>query len=272
MTTIWLLFKLGISITKKTDERVVISVTSYPARFSYLSKTLKTLITQTTKAHSIRVYIEGKDFHSLDSSLLELRKFGVEFCPTPSGWRAATKLIPEALREEVGQELILYLDDEIVYDCQLVENLLYSYEKNPEFDVIFNWGHIVPSWDSEQDCLPSYSNWITTDVEPSSNSSIVPLGVAGVLIKRGSIPLEIANLEQFKSVSNDDLWFWCHFVQKGLLMKKSLIDCKPPVYWKGSQEYALWKTNVTQGENDNILKRLFNEFPRLRDLVKESKT
>lgn len=273
MGFLWSLFKLDISITKRVERNVVISVTSYPARFCFLARTLRTLITQTVRPDSIRVYIEEKDIGSLGNDLKGLAQYGVEFCPTASGWRAATKLIPELLREDARQDLILYLDDEIVYDCRLVENLLFSMEKNQESDVIFNWGDIVPKWSTEEDCLPAYKTWLTTDRDKSSHKYIIPLGVAGVLIKRHSIPLEVTNFEQFSRVSssNDDLWFWCHFVQKDLRLSKSFRFSEPPIYWKGSQEQALWKTNAVQGENDVIMKRLIEEFPKLRELIESNK-
>jgi hypothetical protein len=97
----------------------------------------------------------------------------------------------------------------------------------------------------------------------------VPLGVAGVMLKRLSAPIGIINLKKFQDISqsNDDLWFWCHFIQKNLKLEKSLKNIQPPVYWRGSQDNALWRTNIIQGENDKILRRLIAEYPEFKALL-----
>jgi hypothetical protein len=267
----WFLYRFGLWSPKKSDKRVVIALTSYPARFKYLSRTIKTLIMQSTAANTIRVYIEAKDFCELNKELLSLESYGVNFCPTVSGWRAATKLIPELLRKEVEESLIVYLDDEIIYPSNLIQNLTDTLQRYPESDIIFNWGQIMPFRDSASDQIPEYSTWQTTNTVSPNDRIVIPLGVAGVLVKRSSMPKEISDLQKFQNISqsNDDLWFWCHWILSGLNIQKSIIDCRTPVYWNGSQKNALWRTNILQGENDIILSKMLNVFPRLKSLISE---
>lgn len=269
----WLLFRLGLYKPQNVDRRIVISLTSYPARFEYLSKTLKTLIIQTTLPNAVRVYIEEKDFPEIGSELLRFTELGVTFCPTVSGWRAATKLIPELLRDDSKEELILYLDDEIIYPRNLVASLAHTLDAWPDSDVVFNWGQIVPLWDENAGCIPKYSTWKTTNLISPEKNLVVPLGVAGVLLKRDSVPLEVTNFEMFQEISqsNDDLWYWFHFVQNNLKLVKSFENFESPIYWRGSQKQALWKTNIIQGENDNIIKRMMEKSPKFHALILNSK-
>lgn len=269
----WSLFRIGALRPRRNDRSVVISLTSYPARFEYLCRTLKTLIAQSVSVSAIRVYIEDKDFCELNEKLLNLEKYGVVFCPTISGWRAATKLIPELLREEANESFIIYLDDEIIYPRDLVKNLTANLQHYPDSDVIFNWGQVMPTWDQITGRVPEYSTWKTTNLDSAKEKLVVPLGVAGVLIRRSSIPSGVTDLQKFQEVaqSNDDLWFWCHAIQHGLKLQKSIFPCRVPIYWKGSQENALWHTNILQGENDIILTKMLEAFPSFKSLVSERK-
>jgi hypothetical protein len=265
----WFLFRIKLLTPRANDNRIVISLTSYPGRFKFLQKTLKTLILQSTTPSAIRVYVEEKDFSEIGQRLTQLRQFGVTFHPSISGWRAATKLIPELLNTEAKESLIIYLDDEILYPRTLVEGLITTMKRYPESDVIFSWGQIVPPWERSRSCLPEYSTWKTTNLISIENNFVVPLGVAGVMLKRLSAPIGIINLKKFQDISqsNDDLWFWCHFIQKNLRLEKSLKNIQPPVYWRGSQDNALWRTNIIQGENDKILRRLIAEYPEFKALL-----
>jgi hypothetical protein len=270
---LWLLFRSRLYKPQNVDRRIVISLTSYPARFEYLAKTLKTLMIQTTSPNAVRVYIEEKDFPQIGPRLLRFRKLGVTFCPTVSGWRAATKLIPEILRDEAKEDLILYLDDEIIYPRNLVASLVHTLDAWPDSDVVFNWGQIVPLWDANAGCIPKYSTWKTTNLVSPEKNLVVPLGVAGVLLKRASVPVEVSNFVKFQEISqsNDDLWYWFHFIQNNLKLVRSFENFESPIYWRGSQEQALWKTNIIQGENDNIIKRMMEKSSRFQALILKSK-
>jgi hypothetical protein len=169
--------------------------------------------------------------------------------------------------------LILYLDDEIIYPRNLVASLAHTLDAWPDSDVVFNWGQIVPLWDENAGCIPNYSTWKTTNLISPEKNLVVPLGVAGVLLKRDSVPLEVTNFEMFQEISqsNDDLWYWFHFVQNNLKLVKSFENFESPIYWRGSQKQALWKTNIIQGENDNIIKRMMEKSPKFHALILNSK-
>lgn len=265
----WLFFRIGIRGPNRVDKRVVISLTSYPERFEYLRRTLKTLITQSISANEIRVYIEEKDFHELNDELFSLERYGVVFCPTMSGWRAATKLIPELMRSDVQESLIIYLDDEIIYPYKLVQNLTETLQRYPDSDIVFNWGQIMPFWDPSIGRIPEYSTWQSSNTVSVNDRLVVPLGVAGVLVKRSSMPVEMNDFRNFQEVSQsaDDLWFWAHSILYGLKIQKNIFDCRTPVYWTGSQKNALCHTNILQGENDAILTKMLEAFPRLKSLI-----
>ena len=193
----------------------------------------------------------------------------MNFSSTTSGWGPATKLVPEIMRADSRESLILYLDDDIIYPRSTIKRLVAAMDKRPNLDLVFNWGQIVPNWDHQRGMIPSFSNWKTTDRSARPLGLVVPLGVAGVLVKRTSVPRDILNFDHFKRIShsNDDLWFWCHFIQLGLSLELRSTKFSPPLYWKNSQENALWKFNIVNGENDRILSRLIDEYPKFRRIL-----
>src|SRR5690554_4678603 len=59
-------------------ERVVVTLTSYPARYATLALTLKSLLTQSVRPDNVILWIAHDDAHSLPSSVTALRNDGLQ--------------------------------------------------------------------------------------------------------------------------------------------------------------------------------------------------
>ena len=125
--------KSGVT-TEKREQKIIISLTSFPERIKYVSKTICSLLDQTLKPDMIILWLADEQFSNkekdLPESLLKLRKYGLTI-----RWykdiKSFKKLIPAIL--EFPDDIIIAVDDDFYFERNLIELLYSSYQKNPQY-------------------------------------------------------------------------------------------------------------------------------------------
>ncbi len=196
------------------NEKLIISLTTYPERISDIDVVLFSLVNQSIKADKIILWLSNEEFPNgyddIPSHILRFIKLGVEikFCNNIFSYK---KLI-FALKE-YPDDIIVTADDDVYYPYNWLEKLYIAYLKDPhsihchrafriQIDENYN---ILPitKWqeygvlDTNKDNIhKSYRNYFT--------------GVGGVLYKSEFLYKDIFNEALFMELAptEDDKWFF----------------------------------------------------------------
>lgn len=201
----------GVS-TEHGAPEVIVSLTSYGDRIRYAYLAIESIMQAIIKPDRIILWLaneeEGKE---LPVSLQMQVKRGLEirYC---KDIRSYKKLIP-ALRE-YPDAIIVTIDDDMMYDIDLLDNLLYSYRQHPDCIIANRTHRIVCGAEGKP---VSYLNWKwwSYDSQPSHFNFLT--GCGGVLYPPHSLDREALNEEAFMSLSPtaDDVWFNAMALKKG---------------------------------------------------------
>lgn len=243
------------TLMEKLNHKLIVSLTTYPARIKYVRQVLDTIYAQTKQADKVILWLAEEQFplkeKALPQELLELvlaQKLTVRWCPDLK----PHKKYFYALQEH-PEDLIVTIDDDLLYHPQLLDRLYNSYLRHPKA-VSAARAHLITI--SEGKGILPYKYWIKEiDAhidEPSMQ--LLCTGGAGALY-----PPHIFNSDLFdkEAIMNtclfaDDLW----------LKTMELISDVPVVvvepysglhYVPGSQTEALCHQNIDENQNDHQL-------------------
>ena len=232
----------------KRNTKVIVSLTTFPARIKIVYKTISTLMRQTVTPDEIILWLAKEQFpdKKLPENLTRLQQFGltIKWC---NDIRSYKKLIPTL--KEYPNDIIITVDDDYYYDTKLVEKLLEESKKYPDciiggraMRITFHKNKkikfISRSYIYDDTYLPSYLNPF--------------IGFGGVLYPPHSVHKDILDEETFMKVlpTNDDTWFWV----QGVRNRTKFVPCKDSYKLKyytieDSQEIGLYKLN---GKNSTV--------------------
>ena len=117
---------------------VVVSLTSYPPRFPYLDKTIKSLLDQSVKADHTLLWIAVDDIEHLPEAVRSLTSHGLQI-KTCEDIRSYKKIIPAL--EAFPEATIVTADDDVYYKPDWLEGLVELHKAHPE-------GHCIASGSS----------------------------------------------------------------------------------------------------------------------------
>lgn len=144
---------------EKRNSRIIVSVTSFPARIETTGAVIEQMLYQTVKPDEVILWLSKEQFPEregqLPPKLLELRdKFGVKICWCDGDMKAYKKFLP-ALKE-YPEDFLIIIDDDLLYPIDLIEKLMDAHEKFPN-SIIASRVHKIGV--DENGKLLSYRKW-----------------------------------------------------------------------------------------------------------------
>lgn len=224
---------------------LIISLTSYPARFNKIHLTLKCLLSQSMAADKVILWIAHQDKAALTPTILNLQKAGLEihYC---DDLRSYKKIIPTL--QVHPDSFIVTADDDLYYWPTWLEELVESYNGNPK-EVVCHRAHRIRLGKNGL-ALP-YSQW-EYEIDSSPASLLVfPTSGGGCLYPPNIFYSDIQNESKFRTLcpQADDIWlFWMirlNGVSARKVNKKRNLIC-----WEDTQNVSLFHVNVSDGGND----------------------
>ena len=247
--------------TCRREERIIVSMTSYPKRFSTICKPLKSLLRQSIKPDKIIVWL-GSDtsIEDLTDEMRQLEKDGIEFRFDKDKNLKPHKKYFYAL-QEFRDDLVITVDDDIIYPRNMIKSLLTVHKKYPD-NICARRVHKI-TFDADGQIAP-YTNW---DYEyrgiTHPSKRLFATNGAGTLFPKNSLPNEVFNAEDIEEfcLNADDVWLWYWEQQIG----KSIVwtPCfmvMPPVVKELKQSDGLAATNVELQGNDFYIKTLMERY------------
>lgn len=251
------------------ESKIIVSLTSYPARISSVWITVASLLQQTLKPYKLILWLAEEQFpeHVIPDSLERLKKRGLEI-------RFCEDLRPHKKYYYTMQEYpdcyIITADDDIFYPEDHIERLWKGHEKYPN-TVICHWSHRIDF--DKQGRFEPYNDWIDNGEENPSFAALA-VGCNGIFYPPGSLPKEAFDKKKIAEISlnTDDLWLKCMEILNG----RKTVNCNHTVliYFNvlSTLNSGLWKSNTGENcNNDVIWNRLMKLYPEVKKKLLEEK-
>lgn len=141
-------------------KRVIVSMTSYPKRISYIEKVLDSMLRQTILPDIIVIYLSReefentKDIHFVKNMELMLKNRGVVVRWVNENYKSHKKYFYAF--SEYPNDVIITIDDDIIYKSDLIENLLHFHRIYGDC-VIAGRVHLITATESGE--IAPYTKW-----------------------------------------------------------------------------------------------------------------
>ena len=239
------------------EQKIIVSLTSFPPRYKTIVPCLQSLLMQTTKPDKIIVWLYEKDFPITDE-MKSLCQYGVEYKSVTEDVRPHNKYL-YAMRY-FPNDLIITVDDDIIYPNNLIENLVRTHEVYPDC-VVANRIHKIPR--KHDGSFFSYNQWLQNYAGTRQpRHDLIATGVGGVLYPPGCLDERCFNTELIKAhcIGADDIWLKTMELLRGTKVVWANNKCPLPYIIQDSQEVALGTMNVEQSKNDDYIQAMRNLF------------
>lgn len=244
----------GLTLIKRSQE-VVVSLTTIPERISKVHLCIETLLRQSIKPDRVILWLSettdpARPRLTSDNIPLKLRRLQdrglqIRWCADIRSYR---KIIP--VLRYFPKALVVTADDDVFYPRKWLEQLYFSYLKEPQF-IHCHRAHLV-KYDIMGQALP-YAQWeLTAPGVVGPSLDLFPTGVGGVLYAPHHLSPEVVNEKVFLEICPfaDDVWLRAMSLLNCVECKKvkSKAIAYTEILFKNS--YALSQNNVNLNGND----------------------
>lgn len=257
--------------TDKRSPRIIVSMTSFPARINTVKTAIESIMMQSVKADKIVLWLAKTNFPAgeaeLPEGLLQLKNRGLEIRWCEIDYRSYKKIIP-ALKE-FPDDIIITVDDDLLYPNSMIEQLYNSYKKYPECISAIR-AHLITF--DEDGTIKPYAEWKKEDSTYIDNPRMDLFATtgAGTLFPPHCLSENATDWDVIKELCPhaDDVWIKI----MSLLNNVPVIlvgEQRRLVYINGTQNgNTLWKINCM--ENDTQLNRVlekYNDSSKEKDIL-----
>ena len=237
------------------NEKIIVSLTSYPQRFGSIPIVIKSLLMQTVLPDKIIVW------HDCDEKLLTddmkvFEQYGVEFIKVEHDLGPHKKYF-YAL-QKYKEDLVIVVDDDLIYPSDMIKTLMNAHINNPGC-VCARRVHKIKF--DEKYRITFYDNWIRECFyERRPSHLLMATSGAGTLYPPGSISagaFDISNIKE-KCLYGDDIWLKYFEILNNVRAVWASNSMPMPPTVDNSQENALSVKNVDNNRN-NIYIEAMNE-------------
>lgn len=259
---------LGVGLNKKktADRMLIVSLTSYPARYKTLDICIKSLLKQSLKPDMIILYLHEKDAVDIPPRLRKLLKYGFQIVTVPVDLKPHNKYF--YAMKEFRDEIVITVDDDGIYSKHLVKRLYESYKKHPTAVSGMRVHRMKKNGDG---LLYPYSQWEFEYAGATvPKSALFATGVGGVLYPPGCMSEELFNEGNIQKLclKADDVWLKFMQVLAGTKVVSVPSEHPHPLTINTTQNTNLYKDNVLLGANDKYIRAMEQEYKmQLADFV-----
>jgi len=179
----------GLNNSESREIKITVSLTTYGERIYDVCKTIQSLFNQSFKADRIILWLSKEEFDYQGIPLIlknmEKRGLQIKYCEDIKSYK---KLIPTL--SICPENIIITVDDDIIYPNDLIESLYKEYLKNSD-KVIFNLGKKI-SFEKDGTLSP-YDKWEKNGKFTEASFLLIGIGVGGILYPPFCFDKEILN-------------------------------------------------------------------------------
>lgn len=237
-----------------SGKKIIVSLTSYPARYEALHLVVESLLRQKLKPDRVILYLYEGEAKHLPETLMRLKS--KRFCIVTVGENIRPHKKYFYAFQNYPKDLIITVDDDYIYPSDLVMNL---YRKHLSHRNAVIGGRCREIKVDEQGKLLPYNLWPICHDDSRADMSLVATGVGGVLYTPALLDARVLDLEGIKelALNQDDLWLKTMEILKGtrtVPVTLNWAEGKALTY-----DGSLFSTNE-YGENDACFQRLMQHY------------
>lgn len=244
---------------RKKIENLIVSFTSYPARINTLHMVVRSLLRQSICAKNIVLYL-GSDTpeNAIPKKLKKLCKRGLLIKTGYEDLKPHKKYF--FAMQEYPDNIIITVDDDIMYEKNMIEHLYNSYKKYP--DAVS--ARRVTKLTKSENKINSYNDFeseYTKETKPSA--SLIAVGVGGVLYPPHILHKDAFNSELIKKTClfTDDIWLKFMELKNNAKVVYVPSTLEKDLTVRSTQKSALMIENIECGNrNDECIKAIQNEL------------
>lgn len=233
------------------EEKIIASLTSFPARIDCVEYAVKSLMLQDYKPDRIILWLSNLQFKSeeeLPDTLLALKNKGLEIKFCEDDLRGHKKYF-ELIKNQKANELIVTFDDDIIYPHNSISRLYKLHKKYPNA-IVANRGYEITF--DRLGMINPHKKWILQSkygVKTPKKLLHLSNG-SGVLYPFNSLYKDVCNADMIKKFARgiDDLWMSMMAILNDTQMIKSHYAFKTFTTYPGSQKYQLGLENMKNEE------------------------
>lgn len=260
----WFLFpNKGITHIKR-EQKIIVSLTSYPRRIMTVAPVIDSLLHQSLKPDMVILWLAEEEFpqkeHSLPKRLRKYIKFGlqIKWCENLKSYK---KLIPALL--EYPDDIIVTADDDIRYPENWLE-ILYIAHLIHSNEILCHYAY-QPHFEGQ--FTKSFPKIIKTP-GVLTDTQIIGSG-GGALFPPHSLYKDITQTKLFNKIAphNDDYWIWAMAKLSDTPMR--LVDkfMDNIVCIDGTQETGLWQSVNQQESGIDEFTKIIQTYPILQQKI-----
>lgn len=263
--------EIGISDAPLCDHDVVVSLTSFGKRIYDVHLAIESIMQGTVKPNRIVLWLSEEEFSGKPlPRMLEMQKergLQVDYC---DDIRSYKKLIPSL--KKFPEACVITVDDDAVYECDLVERLVAAHQKHSEAVCACRMHKVKLGEDGRP---LSYMDWDWCVECYDTNSSLLfPTTGGGALFPPGCFSSEVFNQNAFMELCPyaDDVWFYAMRLLNNSMVYQ-VYTGKPMGYYMEIPSMcidalSIKNTNASNCRNDEQLRAVFDRFD-LYDMLKK---
>lgn len=251
----------GISDKKYCDKDIIVSLTTHGKRIFDVAYTIESIMQQTMLPNRIILNLD-KSFKDAKLPLSVSRQInrGLEI-KIVDDIRSYKKLIPTLISNP--DALIITIDDDLLYDHDIIERLFNSYLKHPG-SIHALRTHTI-RFDSHGYPM-AYNKWKLETADTSNPFHLFPTTGGGVLFPPGCFNHDVFDRQTFMQIcpTADDVWFHAMAVLNGTEIVKvptrSTTGCEYVTNPNG-QDIGLHHVNAGKTNNNDIqIRAVYDKF------------
>ena len=263
-----------IGINPDSEDRLIVSMTSYPARMHDIHYCLYSLFTQSLKPYKIILWLAESQFPNkeldLPDAVLRFRNNGltIRWCEDLKSYK---KLIP--ILKECPDDYIVTVDDDIYYPEHFLENIWMESQMHPDC-IISSRARKIELVDND---IADYWDWKIIKNGYGPAYKILATGAGGILYPPHAFTDMVFDRELYEKLcpSGDDMWFWAMAVLNETRIVNTKINLNFLKYINIAREIGildkdttLWNTNKSN-HNNIQMRNLINHFPEILKRITE---
>lgn len=243
----------------KKNGRVIVSLTSFPARINRIWLAIECIMRQSFKPDIIILWLSKEQFpdkFSLPKNLLKMEKRGLRIELREGDLRSHKKYY--YFLQEFPDDIMVIIDDDIFYPTNMIEKLMKYHGTFPNA-VIARYGLKIQIIDNE---IAPYKSWGMHYQQKTPDFDVFFGSGGGTLFPAHSLPKDTLNKDLFMDLCYyaDDIWLntMCRLNNRKIFKTKKSLCSLLPVINKNSE--SLFSKNIGENLNDKQLRNVRDYF------------
>lgn len=210
------------SYAGERNEKIIISLTSFPKRINYVWLTVRSLLQNSCSPDKIILWLSEDQFpnglKSLPKQLVKLTNKGLDIRFVQGDIRSYKKYY--YAYQEFKDDLVILADDDLIYPSYFVSNLYNKWKVSEKPCVVFNYAQKIYD-DSHNFIKPE--NWTDVLIEDNDSKKLMAGSGGGLLLRPSTLSPLITNKDLFMMLApySDDYWIDTIVRYSGLKMYKT---------------------------------------------------